>query len=287
MPMKTREIQDIVEKSVPVSDSLHHIAFYKFVKIDSPGNVANVLRNETCDLLGHILVATEGINGVLAGTAASLDRFEVKLKATSSLAELFSDIIFKRSTCRTPPFARMKIHVKDEIVALGIKGIDATKKSGIDVAPADWRRLISEKDVVVIDNRNSFEFRLGRFHTAIDPEISNFRDLSQFVFTHLPEWKKSGKRIAMYCTGGIRCEKTSAWMCDFDIPVYQLEGGILNYFQTIPDAERDWDGECFVFDNRIALDTTLSETATTAEDVYTKTDESWRLERAQRLGDTT
>lgn len=284
--MKYPKMQGTVEKILSINDSQNHIAFYKFVNIGSPESVADALRDETSDLLGHILVASEGINGVLAGTAASLSRFEVALRTGGPFRELFSDLAFKRSTYQTPPFARMKIHVKDEIVALGIKGIDATKKSGIDVSPADWRRLIAEKDVVVIDNRNSFEFRLGRFNTATDPEVDNFRDFSDYIFAHLPKWKETGKRIAMYCTGGIRCEKTSAWMSDFGIPVYQLEGGILNYFQMMPDAEQDWDGECFVFDNRIALDTKLFETATSAEDVYTEPDELWRLERAQRLGDT-
>jgi UPF0176 protein len=104
------------------------------------------------------------------------------------------------------------------------------------------------------------------------------------VQAHVAEWKATGKRVAMYCTGGIRCEKTSAWMREFDLPVYQLEGGILNYFKQLPDAERDWEGECFVFDNRIALDTKLQETSTTLEDVYVnEPDGEWRLNRARRL----
>ena len=106
-----------------------------------------------------------------------------------------------------------------------------------------------------------------------------------YVQAHLDEWKAQGKRVAMYCTGGIRCEKTSAWMADLGMPVYQLEGGILNYFREMPDAERDWQGECFVFDNRVALDTRLQETDTTLDDVYTgEPDDQWRLERARRLG---
>ena len=138
--------------------------------------------------------------------------------------------------------------------------------------------------MVLLDNRNSFEFRLGRFHNAIDPQVTNFRDFPNYVSAHIDEWKRDGKRVAMYCTGGIRCEKTSAWMQDMDIPVYQLEGGILNYFKAMPDAARDWEGECFVFDNRIALDTKLTETDTTLEDVYNdEPDGEWRLARAKRL----
>ena len=139
--------------------------------------------------------------------------------------------------------------------------------------------------VVLLDNRNSFEYRLGRFQNAIDPQVTNFRDFPAYVQAHLDEWKAQGKRVAMYCTGGIRCEKTSAWMADLGMPVYQLEGGILNYFREMPDAERDWQGECFVFDNRVALDTRLQETDTTLDDVYTgEPDDQWRLERARRLG---
>ena len=131
---------------------------------------------------------------------------------------------------------------------------------------------------------NSFEYRLGRFRNAIDPEVENFRDFPEYVLAHLAEWKAAGKRVAMYCTGGIRCEKTSAWMRQFDIEVLQLQGGILNYFLQMPDAEKDWQGECFVFDNRIALDTRMQETQTTLEEVYeAEPDAEWRLRRARQL----
>ena len=115
--------------------------------------------------------------------------------------------------------------------------------------------------------------------------MGNFREFSEYVRQHVPGWQAAGKRVAMYCTGGIRCEKTSASMRDAGIELYQLEGGILNYFQAMPDAQRDWEGECFVFDNRIALDTRLQETATTAEDVYVTPADAWRLARARRLDD--
>ena len=145
-------------------------------------------------------------------------------------------------------------------------------------------KLITEDDVVLLDNRNSFEFRLGRFKNAIDPHVTNFRDFPKYIEAHASQWKAEGKRVAMYCTGGIRCEKTSAWMQDMDIPVIQLEGGILNYFAQMPDAEKDWEGECFVFDNRIALDTKLHETATTLDDVYgAEPDGEWRIRRAKEL----
>ena len=262
---------------------IFHIAFYKFVTLADPEGVIARLRELTGDLLGSILVATEGINGMVAGTPPLLDAFELSLWSDDFFAGKFAGIVFKRSPCKTAPFGKMKVYRKPEIVPLGITGVDATD-TGIDVTPEQWRKLITEEDVVLLDNRNSFEFRLGRFRNAIDPQVTNFRDFPNYVKAHAAEWKAEGKRVAMYCTGGIRCEKTSAWMKEFDIPVYQLEGGILNYFQKMPDAEKDWEGECFVFDNRVALDTKLQETATTVEEVYAgEPDGEWRLNRAREL----
>ncbi len=265
-------------------DALVHTAFYKFVQLKDADAVVTYLRELTRDLLGSILVANEGINGVLAGNSAAVDAFEQTLRNDAFFEGRFADIAFKRSACHTAPFARMKVHKKSEIVFLGVDGVDAVSKTGIDVSPAEWRDLIAQDDVVVIDNRNSFEFKLGKFKNAVDPGVDNFRDFPKYIEEHVPEWQAAGKRVAMYCTGGIRCEKTSAWMLDMGVPVYQLEGGVLNYFEKIPDAEKDWEGECFVFDNRIALDTKLQETDTTLEDVYGGVPEwEWRLQRAKRL----
>jgi UPF0176 protein len=259
---------------------LIHSAFYKFVKLDNAEAVAVQLRALTGNVNGSILVANEGINGMVAGEFEAVRSFEAALTTD----ERFADIHFKHSACKTPPFRRMKVHVKPEIVPLGIAGIDVEKGTGINVSPIEWRELIAQDDVVILDNRNSFEYRLGRFKNAIDPVVANFRDFPNYVKEHADEWRAQGKRVAMYCTGGIRCEKTSAWMRDFPLPVYQLEGGILNYFEQMPDAERDWQGECFVFDNRIALNTRLEETDTTLEDVYAaEPDGEWRIARARRL----
>lgn len=263
---------------------IFHSAFYKFVALADTDAIVTRLRALTAHLHGSILVATEGINGMLAGESAALDAFEQALLNDAAFAGKFAGMAFKRSACKTAPFRKMKVHKKPEIVPLGIAGVDATSRTGINVSPKHWRQLIDDDDVVLLDNRNSFEFRLGRFKNAVDPQVANFRDFPQYVQAHAAEWKAEGKRIAMYCTGGIRCEKTSAWMLDLDLPVYQLEGGILNYFQQMPDAEKDWDGECFVFDNRIALDTKLQETKTTLEDVYSgEPDGEWRLQRARQL----
>jgi UPF0176 protein len=266
--------------------ALLHTAFYQFTPLPQPEQVAAVLRELVSQqpedgLTGSILVASEGINGMLAGTPEAVNRIEQALGQDPAFAGAFAGMVFKRSACITRPFGKMKVHVKKEIVPLGIEGVDA-RQTGINVSPQDWRELIKDPDLVLLDNRNSFEYRLGHFAGAIDPQVSNFRDFPAYVQAHAAQWKAQGKRVAMYCTGGIRCEKTSAWMLEMDLPVYQLEGGILNYFQQIPDAARDWHGECFVFDNRVALDTRLQETATTLDDVYGD-DDAWRLARARRL----
>ena len=270
------------ENSAPPG-KIVHIAFYKFVVLDDADGVVSQLRMLTANLLGSILVASEGINGMLAGSPSQLDDFQQALQSDAYFAGKFAGIAFKRSACVTAPFGKMKVYKKPEIVPLGIAGVDASD-TGINVSPAEWRKLMAEDDVVLLDNRNSFEYRLGRFNNAIDPHVTNFRDFPKYVEAHAPSWQAEGKRVAMYCTGGIRCEKTSAWMKALNIPVFQLEGGILNYFQQMPDAEKDFEGECFVFDNRIALDTTLHETATTLEDVYgAEPDGEWRLKRAKEL----
>ena len=263
--------------------AIAHIAFYKFSTLDDPDGAVTHLRLLTSDLLGSIQLAGEGINGMLAGTPAQLDAFERALVEDPYFNSAFAGIVFKRTVCKSAPFGKMKVFRKPEIVPLGIAGVDG-RQTGTNVSPAQWRKLIAQDDVVLIDNRNSFEYRLGRFRNAIDPEVTNFRDFPKYIEARLPEWKAEGKRVAMYCTGGIRCEKTTAWMKDMDVPVFQLEGGILNYFLQMPDAEKDWEGECFVFDNRIALDTKLQETATTLEEVYSgSADDEWRLRRARQL----
>ncbi len=263
---------------------LAHDAFYKFVRVSDVDAVAAALRDLTRDLTGSILVASEGINGMLAGTAQALDGFQQALVHEPRLRGLFAGIAFKRSACTTAPFQRMKVHSKPEVLPLGVDGVEAVGHAGTQLGPQAWRELLAQDDVVLIDNRNSFEFRLGRFKGAVDPQVHNFRDFPAWVEAQLPIWKAQRKRVAMYCTGGIRCEKTAAWMHTLGMPVLELQGGILNYFAQMPDADKDWVGECFVFDNRVALDTRLQETATGAEDVYgSAPDEAWRLQRAQRL----
>jgi UPF0176 protein len=266
------------------TSELFHIAFYKFVALADVDSVVTRLREITRELTGGIIVAEEGINGVIAGEVAALDQFERTMRLDALFNGAFSDIVFKRSRCKTKPFTRMKVSRKAEIVAFGVEGAEGFEAGHTSVSPEKWRELIARDDVVVIDNRNSFEYRLGKFKNAIDPQVKFFRDFPKYVENNAATWKHDGKKIAMYCTGGIRCEKSSAWMEKQGLEVYQLEGGILNFFQSMPDAERDWEGECFVFDNRIAIDTKLQETETTFERVYeAEPDGAWRIARAKRL----
>jgi UPF0176 protein len=262
--------------------ALVHIAFYQFVAIDDPAHLAAQLRVATRHVLGSILVAKEGINGVLCASQAALEEVVHWLGQDPRLAGM----AFKRSACSTVPFARMKVHVRSEIVAAGLPLHSHYAPTGGQLlSPQNWRSLMAQSDVVLLDNRNSFEYRLGHFKSAVDPGVSSLRDFPRYVASHAARWREENKRVAMYCTGGIRCEKISGWMAhDLGLDVVQLEGGVLNYFQSMADALQDWQGECFVFDNRIALNTRLEETATTAQDVYGDAPgNAWRLERASRL----
>lgn len=269
------------------SGSLWHDAFYRLVPVANPPALARALREWAQGLTGCLWVAPEGLNGVLAGSEPVLAHFQQRLSQDATWAPLFAGLQFKRSACRTAPFGRLKVMCCAELLPLTLPpAAQPSTSSGTASAlsPAAWRGLLQQDDVVVLDNRNSFEFRLGRFRGAIDPQVKNFRDFPAYVSDRMPAWLAQGKRVAMYCTGGIRCDKTSAWLQGQGLVVHSLEGGILNYFAQVPGAHREWEGECFVFDNRIALNVQLQETDTTAEAVYTAPQDAWRLARAQRLG---
>ena len=167
--------------------TLFHIAFYRFVPLPDAADVAERLRALAHGLTGSVLVAAEGVNGVLAGPAEALDAFEVAFTADAR----FDGLVFRRSACTTPPFARLKVHHRAEIVAVGQGG----PVGGTAVDPLAWRDLLERDDVVVLDNRNSFEFRLGRFRGAIDPGVRNFRDFPSYVEAHAAQWKAEGKRV--------------------------------------------------------------------------------------------
>jgi UPF0176 protein len=240
-----------------------HDAFYRFVKVDDPDALVEVLERLCLEsgVLGSILVAHEGINGMLAGTEEQLQKVHDWLDNDSR----FKNMMVKRTQCSEPPFKRLKIKRKKEIVPLGLPDVDATSKTGINLSPKEWRELLQRNDVVLLDNRNSFEYTHGHFKNAVDPGVHYFRDFANYVEEHLPQWQEENKKVAMYCTGGIRCEKTTAWLADKGVQVYQLEGGILNYFREIPDAEKDYEGTCFVFDERRELTTKLEEARAKSE----------------------
>lgn len=280
---KSATIRRIMNRPALPADAgaVFHIAFYRFVRIDDPDTAAASLRLLARGLLGSVIVAHEGINGTLAGAADALDTFESALQADPAFGGRFAGIGFQRTACATPPFRRLRVRRQARIVALDLP----TAASHVNaVSPQAWRALIAEDDVVVLDNRNSFEVRLGRFRGAVDPGVAHFSDFARHVEWHAPAWKAAGKRVAMYCTGGIRCERAAGWMASLGLDVYQLEGGILHYLRTMPDPETDWEGACFVFDNRVALDARLREAGVSPETVFAgMPDAAWRIARARRL----
>ena len=279
--------------TAPPSTPLLHSAFYRFVPLADPPVAADALRALAQGLQGSVVVAAEGVSGALAGVPAAVLAFEAALQQPDVLGGTLLGMAFRHSACTTAPFGRLKVSVKPEVVALGLPphgpaGVTLAPPDQHDpshLAPATWRALLTRDDVVLLDNRNHFEVRLGHFRGALDPQVHNFRDLVAYVQQRAPAWRAAQRPVAMYCTGGIRCDKTAPWLRSLGLQVWQLDGGILNYFQHMDDADRDWVGECFVFDKRIALDSRLQETGHTAEQVFDAShpDEAWRLQRALRL----
>ena len=197
---------------------------------------------------GTLLLAQEGINGTVAGSRDEIDALLQYLRTDERLA----DIDHKESFAETMPFYRMKVRLKKEIVTLGVPGIDPNKKVGTYVPPKRWNSLISDPDVLVVDTRNAYEYEIGTFKGAIDPHTETFREFPEFVHKNLDPAKH--KKVAMFCTGGIRCEKASAYMLEQGFEeVYHLQGGILKYLEEVPAEESLWEGECFVFDQRVAV----------------------------------
>ncbi|MEP6504540.1 MAG: rhodanese-like domain-containing protein [Betaproteobacteria bacterium] len=272
--------------------SLLHSAFYRFAPLADPTSAADTLRALACGLHGSVVVAHEGVNGTVAGEPGAVAAFEAALQRPDVLGGVLRGMPFKHSGCTTAPFGRLKVGVKPEIVALGLPDAATAlappdERDASHLAPEAWRALLARDDVVVLDNRNHFEYRLGHFRGAVDPGVHNFRDFVAYVQRQAPAWREAGRPVAMYCTGGIRCDKTAPWLRSLGLEVWQLDGGILSYLHGLDDAARDWVGECFVFDNRVALDRHLRETPTTAGQVFDPAhpDEAWRLQRAQRLDD--
>jgi len=231
-------------------------AFYRFVALENieslQREISNVCKNS--NLLGTILLANEGINGTIAGAADDIEQLFVFLGQYPALEGLDRKI----SYCNRNPFYRMKVRLKKEIVTLGVDGVDPRKTVGEYVEPELWNDLISQPDVRLVDTRNDYEVSLGTFAGAEDPETRSFRDFPAWVEANLD--KNKDQKIAMFCTGGIRCEKSTALLKELGYKnVYHLEGGILNYLEKVPSDESMWQGDCFVFDNRVTVDHDLTE----------------------------
>ncbi len=231
-------------------------ALYKFVTLNDFEALREPLRQTMVDngVKGTLLLAKEGINGTVAGSREGIDALLAWLTADPRL----SDIDHKESFCDEPPFYRTKVKLKKEIVTLGVPGIDPNDTVGTYVEPENWNDVISDPEVLVIDTRNDYEVAIGSFEGAVDPKTTTFREFPEYVRQHYnPE---QHKKVAMFCTGGIRCEKASSFMLKEGFEeVYHLKGGVLNYLEKVPEEQSLWRGECFVFDNRVTVRHDLTE----------------------------
>jgi len=229
-------------------------ALYKFVTLDDYAALRKPLLKlmEEHHVKGTLLLAKEGINGTIAGDRKGIDALLAWLRSDPR----FADLETKESYEQAMPFYRTKVKLKKEIVTMGIEGIDPKNIVGTYVKPKDWNALISDPDVLLIDTRNDYEVKIGTFKGAVNPETETFREFSQYVKEQLDPAKH--KKVAMYCTGGIRCEKSTAYLKEQGFEdVYHLQGGILKYLEEVPVEQSEWQGECFVFDNRVAVNHNL------------------------------
>ena len=232
------------------------VTFYKFIKLpDFQAKRQPLL--EFCqerEIKGTILLAEEGINGTLAGSSQAIDSILAYLRSDRRLA----DLEVKESRAEDNPFDRLKVKLKKEIVTIGIPEINPSDRVGKYVKPQDWNELISDPEVMTIDTRNAYEVAIGSFKGAIDPKTDSFREFPEYVRKNLDPAKH--KKVALFCTGGIRCEKATSFLLNEGFEeVYHLKGGILKYLKEIPSQESIWEGECFVFDDRVAVKDGLEE----------------------------
>ena len=229
-------------------------AFYQFVPLPDFESLREPLRNMcvALDIKGIVLLAEEGINGTVAGSAAAIDALMNQLRTGDLLGGRLDNLELKFSSASEMPFKRMKVRLKKEIVMLGDEETDPTEKVGTYVDAQDWNALLDTPDMLLIDTRNQFEVEMGTFTGAIDPQLASFSQFKDYVDRALDPARDT--KIAMFCTGGIRCEKASSYLLSRGFKdVYHLKGGILKYLETIPASKSRWHGECFVFDQRVAL----------------------------------
>lgn len=229
-------------------------ALYKFVSLPNYTALQAPI-HEACEahcIKGTLLLASEGINGTIAGLPENVQSVLKFLRTDALFEGRFADLEHKESFASEHPFYRMKVKLKKEIVTLGVPGVSPTNKVGTYVKPEDWNTLISDPEVYLIDTRNDYEVDIGTFKGAIDPKTTTFREFPAFIKNNFDKAKH--KKVAMFCTGGIRCEKASSYMMDQGFEeVFHLQGGILKYLETVPEAQSMWQGECFVFDQRVAV----------------------------------
>lgn len=225
-------------------------ALYHFTPIPDPAQVRHSLARIACGagVRGTLLIAREGINGTIAGNRTGIDTVLTAIRALPGCA----DLDWKESTADHAPFPRLKVRVKQEIVTMGQPDVDPRARTGHYVAPTDWNALITAPDVAVIDTRNDFEVAIGTFQGAIDPQTTSFRDFPAWWDANKDRFHN--KRIAMFCTGGIRCEKSTNWLLQQGVTdVFHLQGGILKYLEQVPPDQSLWQGGCFVFDGRVSV----------------------------------
>ncbi|AYV49388.1 hypothetical protein CFHF_23140 [Caulobacter flavus] len=235
-------------------------ALYRFATFDDPAAIQADLAKLCCGLKvkGTLLLAREGINGTIAGAPEAIDAVIAHIRALPGCEALE----LKFAQADHPPFHRLKVKVKSEIVTLGEPDLDPARNHGVHVDPADWNALIAQPDVIVIDTRNGYEVDCGAFEGAIDPKTPSFADFPAWFDAFRQTWDPAAPapKVAMYCTGGIRCEKSTAFLKARGVEeVFHLKGGILNYLETVPEAQSLWRGECFVFDERVAVGHGLSQ----------------------------
>ncbi len=238
------------------SPPFHVAALYRFCRLERFEALRETLfaACEEHHIKGTLLLAREGINGTVAGSEAGVAALVAHLR---SIPE-FEGLDVKYSIAAAMPFRRMKVRLKREIVTMGVDAVDPLQSAGTYVAPADWNALISDPDTLVIDTRNGYEVSLGTFRGAVDPGTASFREFPRWVERHRAEL--DGRKVAMFCTGGIRCEKATAYVKALGIEeVFHLKGGILKYLEEVPAAESLWQGECFVFDERVSVAHGLAE----------------------------
>jgi UPF0176 protein len=229
-------------------------AFYQFTALADYRSFREPLYTMCAALgvKGSVLLAHEGINGTLAGTEAAIDAIVAELQRGTLFANRLDSLELKFSASADMPFQRLKVRLKKEIVTLGDAAADPTRQVGTYVAACDWNALIASPDTLLLDTRNAFEVAMGTFEGAVDPGIKSFGQFKDFAARHLDPARH--RRVAMFCTGGIRCEKASAYLLSRGFAeVYHLKGGILKYLEGVPEAQSRWRGECFVFDDRVAL----------------------------------